>query len=397
MLNANIGLLKTVRGRTMIETDFGRTGHAVYGPYVTLPAGDYRVGFRVSAIDLGKCSDTQVVATVDVSRDYARSIAASQPVTAGQLREGQTFFPLSFHLPAPSVVEYRIGVEGTARLEMDGYCPVVAGADALERVRFPEVGGDAPDLLRRHEDRLRYFYEKDFGVVVVDGGIVMSKDGIRFHVRTGDDVNLIEEIFIEQVYRFESKRPTVLVDIGMNIGLVAMQFASNPAVEKVYSFEPFASTYERALANLALNPRHAAKIVASNTGIGDADGPVRINVHDTDDSGSRSTRDADGADGVSVELRMQLAPTVIERIIAAEPGRDIIVKVDCEGAEFSIFEKLEQHGVLDKVAAFMVEWHTVFPGKSQADLIAPLIRAGFIVFDRSPRAGNGFFYAVKQG
>lgn len=43
----------------------------------------------------------------------------------------------------------------------------------------------------------------------------------------------------------------------------------------------------------------------------------------------------------------------------------------------------------------MVEWHAMFEAMTQETLIPPLREVGFIVFDRSPPAGNGFFYAAR--
>ena len=71
------------------------------------------------------------------------------------------------------------------------------------------------------------------------------------------------------------------------------------------------------------------------------------------------------------------------------------MKIDCEGSEFQVFESLEKAGLLDKITAFMVEWHRVYEGKDQLTLLDPLLRRGFMTFDRSPRTGNGFFYAVR--
>ena len=52
--------------------------------------------------------------------------------------------------------------------------------------------------------------------------------------------------------------------------------------------------------------------------------------------------------------------------------------------------------MLKDFAGFMVEWHRVFEDRTQQELIAPLLRNGFTVFDVSPPTGNGFFYAVRS-
>ena len=86
-----------------------------------------------------------------------------------------------------------------------------------------------------------------------------------------------------------------------------------------------------------------------------------------------------------------------EAVIAAHAaGQAVIVKVDCEGSEFAVFQSLAHHGLIKKISAFMVEWHAMFDEHRQETLIAPLREAGFLVFDRSPPVGNGFFYAVRM-
>jgi FkbM family methyltransferase len=149
------------------------------------------------------------------------------------------------------------------------------------------------------------------------------------------------------------------------------------------------------MANLSLNPETASKIEPSNAGIADVSGKITFNVSDTSDSGSRSTRNDETGNGVPIEMEMQKAGDVIRRVREQHPDSDIIMKVDCEGAEYDIFESLEREGQLAEVSTFMVEWHNTNPGKNQQDLIWPLTNAGFTVFDRSPAAGNGFFYAVR--
>ena len=77
---------------------------------------------------------------------------------------------------------------------------------------------------------------------------------------------------------------------------------------------------------------------------------------------------------------------------AAAEGLDLVVKMDCEGSEFPIFDALQERGLLPSITAMVIEWHKWWsPDKTQADLIGPLTDAGFAVFDRTnpgdPHAG----------
>jgi FkbM family methyltransferase len=396
MLNEQVGFVRELDGRRFIETRPGTPGFAIYGPYTPVEPGQYTVEYNILPIDLAELADDDVCAFLDVARDAGRDTIAVRQLTAGALRAGNRSFYIGFDLDRRSGIEYRVFTDGRARLEIDEYCRCVAHPEAethLGASAFPKIG-QGPEFFRSNRSRLRWYYEQGFTVSVGDD-LVLEKDGIRFHADCPDDLNLVNEIFLEKVYRIGLPVKTHVIDIGMNLGLVAMQFASNPNVEKVYSFEPFPSTYRRALRNFALNPDLSAKISAANLGLGAATGAQEIRIKDTEDSGARSTLGADG--DVSIQLQMIRADEAVARIIDEAAGAPVIAKIDCEGSEYLIFEQLEAAGLLPKLTAFMVEWHPISAEKHQGLLTEPLRKAGFVVFDRSPVVGGnqGMFYAAR--
>ena len=93
----------------------------------------------------------------------------------------------------------------------------------------------------------------------------------------------------------------------------------------------------------------------------------------------------------AVELKPLIADT-------KNRGLGVVIKVDCEGSEFPIFEALEQNGLFKDIDALMIEWHKWWSAdKTQYDLIAPLTKAGFFVFDRTQVANPhaGLLLAVR--
>ena len=230
---------------------------------------------------------------------------------------------------------------------------------------------------------------------IVNDDVIVTIDGISFYARVPDDLRFVDEIFFRRIYNFSLKNDCYIIDIGMNIGLATMTFAQKDFVRKVHSFEPFKGTYSRAHANLSLNPEIAAKVSAHNVGLADADEDKTVLIYDESDSGAFSIRGS--VSGTPAAISVRNAATVLGPIIEAAKanGLSIIAKVDCEGAEFPIFESLERHGLLAEITAFMVEWHRGSWGKTQRDLIAPLLKHGFTIFDLTGKTGNGFFYAVK--
>ncbi|WP_156678995.1 FkbM family methyltransferase [Sphingomonas profundi] len=402
MLNLELGTPQDKDGRSSILTSKGKSGHAVYGPYEQHQPGEYAVQFNIEMIDVVSGLRDQRCAVLDVTTDSGNRVLARKEVYASQLRHGRTSFAVRFRMDAVARVEYRIWVSGRATLILDDHRPVVAieeAAAALELLAstaFPEdEAAETVPFFAAHKATLRGLYENGVGVRIHREAVVLTTGGVSFYARQLDDLNFVGEVLHERVYDFSLDGPISMIDVGMNIGLSSLLFAAKPGVVEVHSFEPFRSTFERASDNLTLNPACAAKIQAWNYGLSDRNYDDTILVAQDADSGAMSTVAAQ--QGIPIHVTLRDAAEVLGPILAAarERGVRVVAKVDCEGSEFAIFETLERHGLLGQFAAFMVEWHVLYENKSQRDLIAPLERAGFMVFDRSPRVGNGFFYAVR--
>lgn len=373
-------------------------------PLQEFEPGRYGVEFNIEVAGDVPSGRDDICAVVDVASAFGRTIHARQEVSLSRLRDGPVCIRLTFEVDAPSVFEFRVGTSGAAPLLIDDYCRVLplesaeVDCDTLfDASGFPDSrGSQKPAFLRDHLPILRRLYERGAGVKVVEGDVVVTIEGISFYARIPDDLRFVDEIFFRSTYNFLIERDCCVIDIGMNIGLVAMTFARKSFVRQVHSFEPFKGTYGRARANLSLNPHLAAKISAHNFGLAGADEEKTVLIHDESNSGAFSIRGSEKGTPMTISVRN--ATTVLKPIIerAKADGLSIVAKVDCEGSEFPIFETLEQHGLIAKISAFMVEWHRGMLGKTQRDLIAPLLAHGFTVFDLSGQTGNGFFYAVKR-
>ena len=84
------------------------------------------------------------------------------------------------------------------------------------------------------------------------------------------------------------------------------------------------------------------------------------------------------------------ASEVLDSICVNHKDIKIILKMDCEGSEYSIISQLWSHNKLDRLAAIMLEWHHRGP----APIEDALIKSGFQLFSLSHRHGNtGMIYA----
>lgn len=401
MLNLEVGSPRNVDGRACIVTQKGRVGHAVYGPYRMLEPGDYLAEFVLSRAEDELFEQDFRCAALDIVRGAEHDMLAFKPIFFSQLAQGRSSFSMPFTLDAPGRMEFRIWVSGHVSLLIEDAPRVVhvsEGDDPLapgEGGAFPGAEGDAIPFFVEYRAWFRQLYDQGHGVAIRRGQIVLTVHGVSFHARTPDDLTFVGEVFFESVYNFKCRDDVCVIDIGMNAGLASLMFASKREVREVHAFEPFRNTYDRAADNLALNPRIAGKIEAHNIGMSDHDVAESITVPIAGDSGSASTLRVEN--GIPVHVTLKDAGAFLRPIIlkAQAKGLRVIVKVDCEGSEFAVFRSLEQHGLLDRIDAFMVEWHAIFADKTQETLIAPLRKHGFLVFDRSAPVGNGFFYATR--
>jgi FkbM family methyltransferase len=402
MLNLELGSPETVDGRSYIVTRKGRAGHAVYGPYDSLEPGDYVVEFTLDRADDEAHRSDFRCAVLDVVRNSGNDVLARSEIFVSQLRDGRRRFAVTFGLKEPSRLEYRVWVSGKIPLVVDEYRLVSKipskGDDPqalLAAKSFPDAEGEAIPFFQQNRAMLRDLYEKNIGVRIFRDSVVLTVNGISLYARSADDLTFIGEIFYESAYNFTLGRDVCVIDIGMNIGLATLTFASKAEVRQVHSFEPFRNTYDRAVENLSLNPDLSAKVRPTNCGLSDQDSDGDVLVSESGNSGSMSTVGI--AQGTPVHLSLKDAGPLLRPIIteARAQGLDVVVKMDCEGSEFGIFRSLAANGLLSQISAFMVEWHAMFDDKTQEDLIAPLRDNGFIVFDRSPPSGNGFFYAAR--
>lgn len=67
----------------------------------------------------------------------------------------------------------------------------------------------------------------------------------------------------------------------------------------------------------------------------------------------------------------------------------VIVKMDCEGSEYHIFEELEKRNCISKVWAYIIEWHDDGP----ADIINLLKKHNFVTLSMQDSSDKGMIYA----
>jgi FkbM family methyltransferase len=214
----------------------------------------------------------------------------------------------------------------------------------------------------------------------------ISRGNARISLENVDDFLTTYDVYASGHYdRLEAYAPpgSVLWDIGANIGVSCLIFAQNPNISHVYAYEPMPHTYACARRTLKANPALAAKVTLENLGVGSSKGELQVSY----------TKKAKAAIGVSeipprlkmlyrikpedmetITIHLADAAEVLSSIRARHPGAPILLKLDAEGAEYGIIDRLSTTASIKEISAAAIEWHLT-PGEDY--ITSRLHTAGF--------------------
>ncbi len=242
-----------------------------------------------------------------------------------------------------------------------------------------------------------------FHVKEIEGVKVAQANGLNFgHVFEGDGILILGEIYKNEEYHFDIGSPAVIVDIGMNIGLASLYFATRKDVTAIYGFEPFKPTYEQAMFNFKINEQYIHKIHPYNYGLGDKDkelvfeyyprSPGRMSTVKTIDDIHPSRKYETQKETIQIKSAAGEIASIVER----HNDKRIIIKCDTEGSEKEIFESLDSERVLRKIDVIILEYHFSY----DVPLMEILKRNGFVFFKQktvSLETGDfGIIRAVRR-
>jgi FkbM family methyltransferase len=232
-----------------------------------------------------------------------------------------------------------------------------------------------------------------------DDQIVITIAGIRAIVESYQDLVILQEIYVAGAYNITTQRPAVVIDVGSNVGYASLFMAAQPNVLAVYGFEPFEPTFRQLQRNLSLNPELSKRIHVYNVGLGGCDTTLVL-PYSYRKKGSMGVAPLKGGRRLADELT-NLPITIVnaERLEEftgpLDPAHALLLKIDCEGAEYEILPALQSAGILGHATAVMLEWHHRGP----AALVSVLQQSTFTVLSTADPVDEhfGMIYAVRDG
>lgn len=222
-------------------------------------------------------------------------------------------------------------------------------------------------------------YSKDFGWQI-------SCATARISIENIIDFLTVYDLWVDRHYdRLESAATTgsVVWDIGANVGATSLIFAQNPNVSHIYAYEPMPKTLIYARRSLRANPDLSSKITLVDKGIGGCDGTVEMNyTHKAKcaigiaeiPSKVKTIGRVKDSDMELINIPLADACRALRVIRERHPWAQILLKLDAEGAEYQIIDRLVKSGAIGEISAAAIEWH-FSPGPGY--LLERLHEAGF--------------------
>lgn len=233
-----------------------------------------------------------------------------------------------------------------------------------------------------------------------DGNLVVQLSGLKVYVQTWEELFILSEIHIEGVYNFSMKSDPFVLDIGMNVGMTSLFIAAKFPNAEIIGFEPVRPTFEQAQRNISLNPELARRVTVCNYGLGREDGSHQIEylkefrgsigLHNLQD------RYRDRGEIMTEIITVRDAAAAVEQFISKNAGRPVVLKIDCEGAEYDILNRLVTSGEIGRIDAIMMECHKRNPLQEPAGLVELLSDRGFHVIHLNPHSSDiSMLYATR--
>lgn len=223
--------------------------------------------------------------------------------------------------------------------------------------------------------------------------------GFRVKVRRlTSDEHFVRDVLVDREYNppgYEIHPEDVVIDVGGNIGEFALLAAGWARRGKVIAVEPVCDSFRLLRKNVSLN--YLNNVFPIHAAVSTEKGPVPIYLSDHS-TGLHSL--VSESSGGSSDHELVEAVGLEEIFDQYDIPRCDFLKLDCEGAEFSILHGLSGH-LYRRIEKVVVEYHvtSIDQKRVQADsLVERLQGAGFRVdiYTDVVQTNRGMIYARRS-
>ncbi|HJP83481.1 MAG TPA: FkbM family methyltransferase [Fimbriimonadaceae bacterium] len=226
--------------------------------------------------------------------------------------------------------------------------------------------------------------------------LIANAGKIRAIVNNSCDIKTLHEMFVVQLYNFQLPGDLVFIDVGMNIGLASLFFHSMHEGYS-YGFELIPDTFAAAEANLDLNVKVSMKHTSYPFGLLNCDSEFTLAVNPDDTVGNSLFHRAQQSDCQSdVAVRVKDAAVAVEEIYSKHPDSTFVLKLDAEGSEYEILDRLFEKDLLSRISLLLLELHP--RDDRNPESIRSQLRSTNFCWNESivPSNGCGLLYAYHR-
>lgn len=191
-------------------------------------------------------------------------------------------------------------------------------------------------------------------------GLRAERHGRTVRFRLGDyqDLEVMRELYVEDEYDVPlPDTADVVVDLGANVGLSALDFRARYPTARIFAVEPDPLAFAKLERNVKADPR----IEAVNVAVGGEDGERDFfSSHESVVSGFERTRDFQKP----IQVRARTLDTLLADLGISHVD---VLKVDVEGAERELFDGFTG---LSRVGCIVGELHLDAIGQTPEEFYA---------------------------
>ena len=223
---------------------------------------------------------------------------------------------------------------------------------------------------------------------------LVFRSGLTLHHEADDSpVALLHEVFGERQYarHLEAPEGGVMIDLGANIGAVALDWASRSEGLRVHAYEPNPPTNGTLRRNVEANGL-AGRVFVHDEAVGRAGGHFEMwtNVRSMAATGYADSPPREGA------VRVRVPSVDLDEVVRRAGGGPVaLLKMDTEGAEADTLEGAAPE-TLAAIRQVVLEYHDVFCPGALARCRGVLERAGFRCLVRPTNERQGLIYARRS-
>jgi FkbM family methyltransferase len=219
------------------------------------------------------------------------------------------------------------------------------------------------------KNKFKYYLLK-----IAPKGFIVSielKNNIKYKLRGRvADKTVLKEVWLKNMYNqfgVKVEDGDLVIDIGAHVGIFSTYAAENNKSGKIFSFEPFQDNFNRLKFHRDLNKKSNIKTL--NYGIAGENGKKVFYVNSKNSGGNSFIKN------VERKKEVKISAIKLSDFCKKEKIKKIdFLKIDCEGAEFEIFQKDESF--LKIVKKIIMECHPV-DGQSVFSILSTLKKYNF--------------------